>query len=169
MKSTTIVLTQLSTLQTTLKLILICQILFPIVVATPIFAPTIEPVWIMFMGHSVFPRSAFDTWPWFEFPIITTFGEIVLFLIWTVVKSIQSIQEDSKPPSKSIFKAISIGSYILIFSSIIPFILSIQWIIEKTIYYRQSIWMLIGGIGILSMGLMVMSLFQYLENTTNSK
>lgn len=169
MKLASIALSKLSTLETTLKLILICQILFPIAMATPILAPTIEPVSIMFMGHSLFPRSAFDTWPWFEFPIITTIGEIVLLLIWTVVKSIQSIQEGSNPPSKGIFKAISISSYMLIVLSIIPFLLSIQWVIEKTVYYRQSIWMLIGGIGLLSMGLMIRSLFQYLDNTTTNQ
>jgi len=136
------------------------MILFPIVIAAPMITPAAKPLGFVFMGHEVFPRYGFDTWPYFEFPILFVIGETILFCLCICARGIRAALTLENPPKKWEWKILMIVSIVWVISSVIPLILGIVWVLNSSIFTPQALWMLLGSLGILAAGGIFYNIFR---------
>lgn len=147
-----------------IRLTIACQILFPFVIAAPMIAPALKPLGFEVMGHEIFPRYGFDTWPYFEFPTLLVAGEMLLFVILVFLRGVKAILTNDVPPKTWQWRLIIIIIWVWIISSLAPILLGIKWIADDSELARQAIWMILGSLGIATSGGIFLCLFKSLSN-----
>ena len=126
----------------------------------PVVSPPLARLGVTLMGHSIFPRDAFDTWPYFEFPLFLIVGELFLFCNRVLLKCIGVKYDEQLKPKQRELKYTIYIMYLWMVLSLVPIICGITWYIQKSELHRQSLWMLVGSIGMIMFGIMYLNVYK---------